>query len=207
MKYLRYLGIVLFTGFRKVFGLAWYLVVVPFRFYANNVVFNYTLDNGVYLKRLLEKSITETDEYFTIQPSHGTIGGKIKRRDVSKAEYYLVYWIIWGWLDADSFCDTSSERFMKEWQDGTRGTRDNSKKLAKCKGSAFDRGDDVEKNWCGLMAILWNVRNTGVNFKYSQWECREPKQLFYFKLGEWQFGYHTKESDPKHIGRLIFGRD
>jgi len=185
MRYLRYTLILLWTLFRKVFGLAWYPIVAPHRKYARNTVYNYVLSNGLYLPRL-NRDVP------------------ISKRNVSWIEYQLVYWLIWGWLDDDSYCDTSSERFMLEWEDGTRGTRDNSKYLAKCNGNAFTLGDTIESNWCGMMAYLWNVRNTAYNFKYMQWEENRHKYLFYYNVFGYEFGYHTEESDSKHVGRLVF---
>lgn len=206
-KYIRYVGILLFTVFRKIFGLLWYFIAVPFRAYARNVVYNYVLQNNIYLKRLLERPINKTRSGYRISPGNGSKGGYIIKRTVSSREYYLVYWFIWGWLDDDSYCDTTSETFLKEHVNDDRDNqlhKDSvlSVYLSKCNGNAFDRGDAIESNWCGWMSIKWNIRNTAYNFKYMQWEERRPEMLFYHEIRSYHFGYLPS---GKRKGRLVFG--
>jgi len=211
-KYMRYVGILLWTAVRKLVGLVWYFVAVPFRRYARNVVYNYVLSNNIYLKRLLERKIeakaaSNGDYYYTIAPNNGSNGGFIITRHITWLEYQFVYWFIWGWLDDDSYCDTTSEKFLEEHLADERNNQlhIDSKLvscLAKCNGNAFDRGDAIEDNWCGYMSIKWNIRNTAYNFKYMQWEENRPEMLFYHKIGSWQFGYLP---DGKRKGRLVFG--
>ena len=124
VKYLRYIGILFWTLFRKVFGLVWYYMAIPFRRYARNVVYNYVLQNGIYLKRLLDRPILGIpnkpqnlyidNKYvfgYKINPYHKTDGGYIKFRNISRIEYEFVYWFIWGWLDDDSMHDTMAVKY------------------------------------------------------------------------------------------------
>ena len=208
-KYLRYAGIILFTAFRKVFGLVWYFVAVPFRGYARSVVYNYVLQNGLYLKRLLERPIEDAHHGWVIKPFHGSDGGYIEHRKVSWLKYQLVYWFIWGWLDDDSNYDT-----FTKGHNGTiiRGERQQwlpsfiVKALEKANeketpfGNSFDLGDRRAEFACFdfWSATLWTWRNTAYNFKYMQWEENRPEMLFYHTVGSWKFGY-------KADGRLVFG--
>ena len=209
MKYITYISILLFTLFRKVFGLVWYFPTVPFRKYANNVVFNYALQNKIYLKRLLEKDIRFCDGNYIIASGHGSDGGYINYRKISWLEYKLVYWFIWGWLDADSYCDTTSESYLKEFLADERGGQLHADKeleecLTKCQGNSFDRGDAIETNWCEWLSIMWNIRNTAYNFKYMQYD--NPNQTFYFTLGSWEFGWaRLGELNGVPNYRLVFG--
>lgn len=202
-KYLRYITILLWTAVRKVIGLLWYFIAVPFRKYARNVVYNYVLQNDIYLKRLLERPIVDSGNGWTIKPYHGTAGGYITFREVSFIEYQFVYWFIWGWLDDDSFCDTTSKVFLEEHikDERLQQIHPDIKLLTcldKCNGNAFDKGDAIESNWCWWMSIKWNIRNTAYNFKYMQWEENRPEMLFYHKIYNYHFGY-------KEDGRLVFG--
>ena len=103
MKYLRYIAIIVFKLFAKVFGLVWYWVAVPFRAYARNTVHNYVLGNGVYLKRLEEREPTLVGSGYQLKDVHHVkdsndknIVGFIKYRKVSWLEYQPVFWLLCG---------------------------------------------------------------------------------------------------------------
>mgnify|MGYP006971731125 FL=1 len=183
MKYLEFVGILLFTVIRKTFGLVWYYVAVPFRFYARNVVYNYHLNNNLYLARLHQRgpfTYDSTESSWIIKPSHDTQGGYIQYRDISKLEYIFVFWAIWGWLDDDSYHDTFSGGYNNTLINKERMTwlpefiinhlRDaNNSDNFKVQGNSFDIGDKRRKYpmlffWS---ATLWNIRNTGYNFQYK----------------------------------------
>lgn len=212
-KYIRYIGIVLFTMVRKVLGLVWYFVAVPFRGYARNVIYNYVLQNDIYLKRLLERPIEEVVDGWVINPYHNTEGGYILERDITWLEYQLVYWFIWGWLDDDSNQDTYAEGYNT-----TLINRERIKWLprfiinalkktnadATVFGNSFDLGDrrsdyPAFSFWA---SYLWTIRNTAYNFKYMQWEEDRPEMLFYKEVGSYRFGYLP---DGRNKGRLVFG--
>lgn len=211
MKYIRYVNILLWTLIRKAFGLVWFYVAVPFRAYARNTVYNYVLQNDLYLKRLLERPISrESYSYYTIKPFHGTDGGTIEHRKVSWLEYQLVYWFIWGWLDDDANQDTTDKGYIQTIVNGERLEilpgeieveliRDLTE--FDIYGNSFDLGDKRAKFpifefWS---STLWNIRNTAYNFKYMQWEEERPEYLFYHKIGNYEFGYNED-------GRLVFGK-
>ena len=55
MKYLRYILILVIKLIGKLVGVPMFYLLLPFRAYARNRVYNYVLQNNVYLKRLEEK--------------------------------------------------------------------------------------------------------------------------------------------------------
>lgn len=216
MKYLRYLLILLFVPFRKSFGLLWYFVALPFRAYARSVVYNYSLENGVYLKRLGERPITKVDGDYVIAPYHGSKGGYIRYKKTNWLQYQLMFWLVWGWVDDDSNYDTYTKGYNKTILDGERFTwlpefikndlqRDYDEDSLY--GNSFDLGDKradfpVFGFWS---AYLWTIRNTSYNFKYMLHECRPTdKNFFYFKVGKTHWGYMPS---GEHEGRLVLYKD
>jgi hypothetical protein len=175
--YLEYTLLLFWHVLSKIIGFIWFFAVVPFRRYANNVVFNYVLQNGIFLKRLLERPIVETDDRYIIQPYHNTNGGYIIKRKVSWIEYQLVFWLIWGFLDADANDDTFSMgrveelRQSKFWAFFLKGARRNQY------GNAFDLGDARVNNFHFFASMFWNTRNTAQNFLYMQWQKKSPPFL------------------------------
>lgn len=188
MKYIEYLLILAWHVLSKVIGYIWLFVAVPFRRYARNVVYNYVLDNGIYLKRLKERPITRRPAYFHIAPYHGANGGYVKRRKVSKLEYTLVYWFIWGFLDDDANDDTFDigrvEELRKEskiWAFFLRGAKRNQY------GNSFDLGDARQPNFHFFASMFWNNRNTAQNFLYMQFQ--KKNQPFLHIIKSRQFGW------------------
>lgn len=195
MKYVEYALILSWHVLNKVIGVFWFFVAVPFRRYARNTVYNYVLDNGVYLKRLRERPITHVHGslypletlWWEIAPYHGTQGGYIKYRKVSKLEYVLVYWLIWGWLDDDANDDTFDigrvEELRKEskvWAFFLLGAKRNQY------GNSFDLGDARVKNFHFFATMFWNNRNTAQNFLYMQFQKKDQPFLhtiFGHKIG------------------------
>ncbi|QJT71032.1 hypothetical protein GR7B_00234 [Vibrio phage vB_VcorM_GR7B] len=205
MKYVYFISVVLFTLLRKVVGLVAFWFALPFRGYARNVVYNYRLNHGKYLKRLWERPIrlSEDMSVFIIDPYHGTEGGFIRCRDVSHIEYFLVYWFIWGWLDDDTNYDTMCLGFTekvltgehpKGWftklfrkqLEGAVVTMTNS-----LYGNSFDLGDRraCEPLFSFPASLLWLMRNTAYNFKYSQYETLDESRVFYFEIFNRAFGW------------------
>lgn len=222
MKYLRYIGIVVFALFRKVFGLVWFYVALPFRRWARNVVYNYTLQNGLYLKRLLERPISELGQHeylsksfygWKIAPYHDTNhGGYIEYRRVNKLTYLFAFWVIWGWVDDDSNHDTMDKGFTERVVRGEhfgflpQRLRDYCAGIEwKAHGNTFDTGDALDSEFHWLASTLWLVRNTAYNFKYALHECRpEDKGHFYIRFPKlkWHFGYIPKQGS--HYGRMVY---
>lgn len=205
----------IFTIFRKVFGRVWFFVVFPFKGYADNVVFNYVLSNGIDLPRLLERPIKEFEKHYIIEPYHGTKdGGFMWKRKVSWLEYQLVYWIIWGWLDADAnygFYDEGQlkKEILVSWYPDFVTKRlqyalDNLPEY----GNTFDLGDNrnTDLKFYFWASFLWNNRNTGYNFNYMQFDS--SIQHFYIDYKYFQFGYKWTwpvEGSDYDSYRLTFG--
>jgi len=230
MKYLEYISILLWTIIRKVAGVPITMMVIPFRGYARNTVYNYVLQNGVYLQRLLERPILgRVPSHFIINGKetfcykidtyHYTKGGYIKYRKISYIEYKLVYWLIWGWLDDDSNQDTYDKDYSQSIVDGKRmswigsGVRvslliDIGK--AEIFGNSFDLGDKrAEYPLFGFWSTLfWSMRNTAYNFKYMQMEKHiSDKNIFMIELGKWKFGWKQDTNNKDNFSFVAFGWD
>lgn len=210
MKYLEYASILLWTLFRKPIGLVWIYIALPFRGYANNTVFNYALKNGVYLQRLLERPIQEHTDCYKILPYHGTQGGYIKKRQVSWLEYKLVYWFIWGWLDADSNHDTfdynHTKKLKKEWKwfdDVTIGLEE------PFYGNSFDLGDKRAEypSFNFWATTAWTWRNTAYNFRYTQWEKhKDDKNIWHVEFSNgWELGWKQDLNNPNNYSLVFLG--
>lgn len=196
MKYLYYLGVLLFTPIRKIIGIPMYFIAVPFRRYARSVVHNYALENRdkVFIPRLFEVPRTFNGKTYYTNDFKGSKGGWLKYRKVSKLEFTLVYWFLWGWIDDDSHCDTTSKVYLKEHIDGVRfrcmPIKYLEKCLEKCNGDAWCRGDAIEDNFCWFNSIKWSaIRNVGYNFKYNQFYTEDKNKLFSFTLFGRSFGW------------------
>ncbi len=221
MKYIEYLAILIWTMIRKfpLIGIPMTMLVILFRGYARNVVYNYVLQNDIYLQRLLERPIVPEFKKYVILPYHRTHGGFIKYRKISWIEYKLVYWLIWGWLDDDSNEDTYDKGYNKTIINGERlsfigsGIKaDLQRDIDKIKvfGNAFDLGDKRSEHplfgfWS---ALLWSIRNTAYNFKYMQMEKHiSDKNIFMVELGKWKFGWKQDEANKENFSFVAFGWD
>lgn len=173
----------------KVLGLVWVFVAIPFRGYARSVVYNYTLQNKRTIKRLADRMPARTSEGWVLRDVHGLrerhdIRGFIRDRKVSRVEYYIVVFLLWGWLDDDSNEDTTDKGYIRSLTHGDGGFFGDNRSSIKAKllgrwmrdidwnkvlyGNTFDLGDVRSQhpfcNWAATFA--WNSRNTAMNFKY-----------------------------------------
>ena len=110
MKYLRYILILVLNLVGKVIGVPMFYLLLPFRAYARNRVYNYVLQNNVYLKRLEEREYKLSGFGYAItKASHKKFRlnglGFIEYKKVSFLEYCLALFI-WVWFDDDSNYDT-----------------------------------------------------------------------------------------------------
>lgn len=199
MKYLRYTLIILLKIVGKIIGIPIFYLVLPFRSYARNRVYNYVLQNDIYLPRLLERQYElNGDRYIPKVKSKKNFilknDGYIKYKKVSKLEYYFAL-MLWIWVDDDSNYDT---------HDGIPEEETPLKPF----GNTFDLGDkrgefplvDMKKTF------FWITRNTFYNWVYMYDEIREnDKNNFYIKLPKlgWHFGYIPYENSVRK-GRLVY---
>lgn len=217
IKYLRYLLIVLFKLISKTpIGWIMFHLVRPFRKYARNTIYNYVLENDVYLKRLLERKPTLLNGYYVLETYKKlTVLGTVKYKKVSKLKYYLTLCFIWIWLDDDSNYDTTDLLFAEKVSQGLHFTwlpkfiKDKvAKEVEQIKlsqfGNSFDLGDGRYENFYPVSSTLWNIRNTAYNFVYMFEECLPSNKNFFYikfdKLG-WHFGYLPK---GERVGRLVY---
>lgn len=210
MRQLEYIGILLWTVIRKLLGLVWIFVALPFREYGNTIVFNYVLQNKVYLKRLLERNPSISGYGWKLQDVH-RVGrsGYIHYRKVSWLEYKLVYWLIWGWLDADSNEDTFDKGHNETLIRGERMRwlpefiikslrRANEDTVY---GNSFDLGDlrAETPHFSFWATYIWTIRNTAYNFRYMQWES--DTQHFLYTIGGWEFGWKQDKEQNNLNGK------
>lgn len=224
MIYLEYLVIVAWHIFGKIVGLFYFFVAILFRKYSRNSMYNYILENKIYLKRLNERPISELGNHtfegkefygYIIAPFHHTTkGGYIVYRKVSKLEFILNFIFIWSWLDDDANEDTFSAGHNQTYYSGERKFWF-PLSWFKCPvaeyGNTFDLGDYRGDNsaFCFWGSFLWNVRNTFQNAKYLTYEVTEEeyneKGCFYVEFKGYQFGWtpFDYEVESKR-GRLCF---
>ena len=237
MKYLRYLLILATKIITKIslyllvllpvsifFGLPFILMVIGYKIrrYTTNRVFNYVLQNNVYLPRLQEIGWyydSKTNCY--LNNTHKE--GYIKYKKVSKIEYYfaLSFWI---WIDNDSSRDTTSNGLVfnriltkQTWSFMPDIFR---KIVAKEKaksdsinnlGKAWIMGDNVKSEWYWISSTIWLFRNTAYGFNYMFEEIREDSRYNFFKVIK-IFGFTTiwgyiPYSNSTRKGRLCWFRE
>ena len=204
MKYLRYVLILVLKLVGKIIGVPMFYLLLPFRAYARNRVYNYVLQNDIYLPRLLERKWTldnETMCYYPMNKSKKAFMLKnrayIKYKKVSFLEYCLALFI-WVWFDDDSNYDT---------HDGI----ETNETLDKPFGNTFDLGDLRGQYPIvnGMKTFRWICRNTFYNYNYMFEEIREnSKYNFYIKLPKLgiHFGY-IPYSNSTRKGRMVWFRE
>ena len=202
MKYLRYVLILVLKLVGKIIGVPMFYLLLPFRAYARNRVYNYVLQNNVYLKRLEEREYKLAGFGYAItKASHKKFRlnglGFIEYKKVSFLEYCLALFI-WVWFDDDSNYDT---------HDGTEA----NETLDKPFGNAFDLGDLRAEYPIvdGMKTFRWLCRNTFYNHNYMFEEIREnSKYNFYIKLPKLgiHFGY-IPYSNLTRKGRMVWFRE
>ena len=175
MKYLRYALILVLKLVGKIIGVPMFYLLLPFRAYARNRVYNYVLQNNVYLKRLEEREYKLSGFGYAItKASHKKFRlnglGFIKYKKVSFLEYCLALFI-WVWFDDDSNYDT---------HDGNESLET----LDKPFGNTFDLGDLRAEYPIvdGMKTFKWICRNTFYNFGYMFEEIREHNKYNFFKV-------------------------
>jgi len=198
-KYIYWLFVLAMVVIRKVVGLIMVWTAIPFRSYGRNTIYSYHLENDIFLKRLWERRPIRMSKKLwklTMTPhpiEYGDIGDRyIKTRRVSTAEYYLVLWLIWGWLDDDANEDTYDKGFnltiinktRKEWMPGfivdSLKTAVEEAEACPIKGNSFDLGDGRSKYplfnfWS---TFWWTNRNTGYNFNYRFHEISDKSLVW-----------------------------
>lgn len=199
MKYLRYVLILVLKLVGKVVGVPMFYLLLPFRAYARNRVYNYVLQNNIYLKRLEDREYKLSEVGYTIRKaSHKKFRlnglGFIAYKKVSFLEYYLALFI-WVWFDDDSNYDT---------HDGNESLET----LDKPFGNTFDLGDLRGQYPVvdGMKTFKWICRNTFYNFNYMFEEIREnSKYNFYIQFPKlkWHFGFIPYINSTRK-GRMVW---
>ena len=204
MKYLRYILILVLKLVGKIIGVPMFYLLLPFRAYARNRVYNYVLQNNIYLKRLEEREYKLSGFGYAItKASHKNFRlnglGFIEYKKVSFLEYCLALFI-WVWFDDDSNYDT---------HDGV----ETNETLDKPFGNTFDLGDLRAEYPIvdGMKTFKWICRNSFYNFNYMFEEIREDSKYNFFKVIKiFRFtiiwGYIPYENSTRK-GRLVFWQE
>ena len=204
MKYLRYILILVLNLVGKVVGVPMFYLLLPFRAYARNRVYNYVLQNNVYLKRLEEREYKLSGFGYAItKASHKKFRlnglGFIEYKKVSFLEYCLALFI-WVWFDDDSNYDT---------HDGVETNETFDKPF----GNTFDLGDLRAEYPIvdGMKTFKWICRNTFYNANYMFEEIREDDKNNFFKVIK-IFGFTTiwgfiPYTNSTRKGRLVYFRE
>lgn len=203
MKYLRYMYILLDKLKGKIIGVVVFYMLSHkrIRAYARNRVYNYVLQNDIFLPRLLERKWTldtETMCYYPMNKSKKAFMLKnrayIKYNKVSKFEYFFAF-RLWRWFDDDSNYDT---------HDGV----ETEETIDKPFGNAFDLGDLRAEYPItdGMKTFKWVLRNSYYNANYMLEEIREnDKNFFYIQFPKlkWHFGF-IPYSNSTRKGRMVY---
>lgn len=204
MKYLRYISILVLKLVGKIIGVPMFYLLLPFRAYARNRVYNYVLQNNIYLKRLEDREYKLSGFGYAItKASHKKFRlnglGFIEYKKVSFLEYCLALFI-WVWFDDDSNYDT---------HDGNESEETINKPF----GNTFDLGDLRAEYPIvdGMKTFKWICRNTFYNANYMFEEIREDDKNNFFKVIK-IFGFTTiwgyiPYSNSTRKGRLVYFRE
>lgn len=250
MKYLRWLSVLVFKIFNKMYFYIPVLLLILsvfnvvsfstflistiiyvhlaiayiFRKYSRNTVYNYILQNNLYLPRLTNNSrinVTKVHNGWRLKSKRAG-EGFIKFKDVSKLEFYLVLFLLWGWVDDDCVYDTTPEGYGPDILKGEHFP--NAPKLflsmikkeqdyieTKRLGNSFELGDERTSVWVPLLSTLWMIRNLAYNFNYLFEECHPDSKLWFYKdftEKGWHFGYLPKTkvdgSIQDRMGRMVW---
>lgn len=196
------------------------------RGYSTHVVFNYVLENNIWLPRLLERKYVLNEEhgiyYPTLVRNSVKLKGYLVYEKISKLKYTLVLWLLWIWVDNDSGRDTASQGFTEKLANGevwkwlpnfirnfVKKELEYMKNNPNAYGNAWELGDarkDMCPEWYWIASIYWIIRNTAYNFNYMFEECSENDPKYFYiefpKLG-WHFGY-IPYTNSERKGRMVW---
>jgi len=186
-----------------------YLLVVPFRGWLRNYVYNYVIENKLDLPRLYEryKGKESSLQYYLEPTNHPeTNGGYIIKRPTNKYVFWIIIWF-WLLIDDDSYCDTFSAGHNNTYLTGERkflGFIPLNNSLGRSllvgpvcenesiRGNSFDIGDkrtlNPKTNLLGQ--LIWNGRNPSYNFNYFFVESNSDKNKYHFEISDMKFGWY-----------------
>lgn len=224
MKCLRYLAILLFGLFTKVVGVPVFYMVLPFRHWARNRVYNYIIQNDIYSEDMKASNPVLLGDRYILRPTRRPVDaqGYVMYKKVSWIEFQLAFWLVWIWVDDGSNHDTVDERFTGYWATGEQKTwlpefvrkqiqreYDSFKQF----GSAWELGDARVSEVYLVSTLLWIMRNTAYNLNYYfEYGNPDADYVFYHrftnKYFDWHFGYLPKvmrNGEPcRRPGRMVW---
>jgi len=207
MKYIYYIQILFMVIIRRlIFPLIF--LVIPFRQYLRNTVYNYHLNNSLILKRLQERNPILKDGFWILHGNtHSSENGVVKQKDISKIRYYfaLVFWLL---LDDDCNEDTYSKGFNKTIVTGKRKkwmpkfikskleTAIKTADKTPIKGNSFDLGDkrEIFPLYDFWSTFWWTLRNPAYNFNYKYNQLIGDKYAFKIIIYNRLFGWEKRNT-------------
>jgi len=204
MKYLYWLTVLLTVIIRRlVFPLIY--LAIPFRSYLRNTVYNYHLNNGLYIKRLYERNPKlngNKDKWLLDGGTHSSTTGIVYNLEVGKLEYYFAL-SLWLLLDDDANQDTYDKGFnqtiidgerkkwMPEWIKGSMRRANDRVNMTMIRGNSFDLGDiradyPLYEFWS---VLWWTLRNPAYNFNYKFNQMTGDKYYFQIVIFGRLFGW------------------
>jgi len=195
---------------RLLFPLAF--LVIPFRGYLRNTIYNYHLNNDIVLKRLYERmpklSIRHDREnkaysvWILDGRQHSSCRGIIRRKHITLAQYILAL-PLWLLLDDDCNEDTYDKGFNQTIVEGIRKpwlpsfirrslARDIDKaNMISVRGNSFDLGDiRADYPLFGFWSVLlWSIRNPAYNFNYKFNQLCTNRRVFSVVIFNRIFGW------------------
>ena len=204
MKYLYWFMILGFVVLRRII-FPFIYIAIPMRDYLRNTVYNYHLNNGIMLKRLLERKPEQSEDgkYWILNGgSHSSTKGLVERKNVNGLEYYMIL-PLWLLLDDDCDEDTYDKGFnqtiingeRKKWMpEFIKSELRKAVDLANMnpvKGNSFDLGDirtqyPLYEFWS---VLLWTLRNPAYNFNYKFHQMCDESKAWKIELFGRVFGW------------------
>jgi len=199
MKYLYWIFVLVTVVIRRIVFPLIYLVI-PFRSKLRHIVYAYSLQNGIFVKRLYERHPKLNENKWLLD---GTRHGIRRYSSVEYPEYGIIsnekvakwkYWLalpLWLLLDDDANDDTYDKGFNRTIINGERKTwipKFIVKRLAEASdkaeyakvGNSFDLGDNMaEKPLYEFWSVLWwTLRNPSYNFNYKFNQINDGAKVF-----------------------------
>jgi len=170
-----------------------YWFAIPFRKYGRNIVYNYAIQNNIYINGFSCNKFEYTDTnyeklYLIINPKNNINTGYIVYKKVNKLEYLFAKWFIWIWLDdkADmDLFDTSDLIYMKNKKSLNKYYYEYIA-MRKNSYNSFQLGDKQFDYNYFLPALVHFFRMKECNFEYMYNYTTDSNKTFKNKYFGWK---------------------
>ena len=204
MKYLYYIWLLLIGLFIKVLSPLWYWVIIPYRARARSVVYNYVCKHNVYVKDIYRKGCLNN----------------LTKHNVNILQYMFYKWFVWIWINDRATYDTFSHTTIWGYVIRNKHSKNPITKYIHDKlihidynklkqGSAFILGS-IRSSYPVDNFIAQSVymsETSDSNFDYMYYVTDDPKKVFYFKIGNLEFGWKASKSTLGGVSyNMYFGK-